>query len=58
MSIMAIPRTMTTPPTPSEELPTYDARDLIADGVQARVLLDGQCYFLRITRAGKLILTK
>ena len=58
MSIMAIPRTMTTPPAPSEELPTYDARDLIADGVQARVLLDGQCYFLRITRAGKLILTK
>jgi len=37
---------------------TYDARDLIKDGVQAHILLDGQTYVLRITRAGKLILTK
>ena len=58
MNAMATPRTISTLSAPSEELPTYDARDLIADGVQARVLLDGQCYFLRITRAGKLILTK
>ncbi|MEX0301420.1 MAG: hemin uptake protein HemP, partial [Leisingera sp.] len=27
-------------------------------GVQARILLNGQIYSLRITRAGKLILTK
>ena len=37
---------------------TYDARDLLRDGSQASIVLDGQVYFLRITRAGKLILTK
>ncbi|MEM6340608.1 MAG: hemin uptake protein HemP [Pseudomonadota bacterium] len=41
-----------------DALPTYDARDLIRGGVQARILLDGKIYLLRITRAGKLILTK
>lgn len=40
------------------DVPTYDARALIPDGVQARIILDGQVYTLRITRAGKLILTK
>lgn len=39
-------------------LPTYDARQLVQDGVQAHILLDDQIYILRITRAGKLILTK
>ena len=37
---------------------TYDARALIKNGVQASIVLDGQIYCLRITRAGKLILTK
>jgi len=41
-----------------EPLPTYDAKDLTRDGVQAQILLGNQTYFLRITRAGKLILTK
>ena len=41
-----------------QQLDTYDARDLIKDGVQASIVLDGQVYYLRITRAGKLILTK
>lgn len=36
----------------------YDARDLIRNGVKADIILDGQTYTLRITRAGKLILTK
>ena len=36
----------------------YDARELITDGIKAEILLDGQSYTLRITRAGKLILTK
>lgn len=36
----------------------YDARDLIQNGVKAEIILDGQTYTLRITRAGKLILTK
>lgn len=40
------------------EIDTYDARALITNGVQASITLDGQVYFLRITRAGKLILTK
>ncbi|MSU88517.1 hemin uptake protein HemP [Rhodobacteraceae bacterium 2CG4] len=40
------------------QMPVYDARKLTRDGVQAQLKLDGQLYFLRITRAGKLILTK
>ncbi|WP_415400603.1 hemin uptake protein HemP [Tateyamaria sp. SN3-11] len=51
-----IPNT-TTAPDP-QKIDTYDARDLIKDGVQASIVLDGQVYYLRITRAGKLILTK
>lgn len=38
--------------------PTHDARGLTAGGPTARIELDGQVYVLRITRAGKLILTK
>lgn len=53
-------------PTAPRDLPqndaarplSYDARDLIPDGVKAEIVLDGQTYTLRITRAGKLILTK
>ncbi|WP_299546388.1 hemin uptake protein HemP [uncultured Tateyamaria sp.] len=41
-----------------QQIDTYDARDLIKDGIQASIVLDGQVYYLRITRAGKLILTK
>ncbi|WP_242652309.1 hemin uptake protein HemP [Limimaricola pyoseonensis] len=39
------------------ELPVHDARSL-TEGGRAHILLDGQSYLLRITRAGKLILTK
>ncbi len=35
-----------------------DARSLIPGGVKAEIELNGQVYTLRITRAGKLILTK
>ncbi len=45
-------------PTDAPAMTTYDARDLIKDGTQTCILLDNQQYFLRITRAGKLILTK
>jgi hemin uptake protein HemP len=38
--------------------PVHDARDLTGPSGQARILLDGQSYTLRISRAGKLILTK
>ena len=45
--------------TPAESpVETYDATDLIKNGIQARIVLGDQTYFLRITRAGKLILTK
>ncbi|MCO6381191.1 MAG: hemin uptake protein HemP [Vannielia sp.] len=45
--------------TPSATaLPLHDARSLTQGGIQAMIELDGQTYFLRITRAGKLILTK
>lgn len=43
--------------TPTEP-PLHDAVNLTGGGVQARIALNGQIYSLRITRAGKLILTK
>ena len=42
----------------TDDTVTYDARDLICNGVKADIVLDGQTYTLRIARAGKLILTK
>jgi hemin uptake protein HemP len=39
-------------------LPVHDARALTRGGILAQIDLDGQQYTLRITRAGKLILTK
>lgn len=41
-----------------ESLPTYSARDLTQDGHLAQIVLNEKTYTLRITRAGKLILTK
>lgn len=38
--------------------PIHDARSLTAGTAQAEILLDGMRYILRITRQGKLILTK
>ncbi|WP_138472878.1 hemin uptake protein HemP [Poseidonocella sp. HB161398] len=40
------------------DLPLANARELIGEGSTAHILLDGQVYTLRITKAGKLILTK
>ncbi len=42
----------------ADTLPTYAARDLTEGGDLAQISLDDQTYTLRITRAGKLILTK
>lgn len=39
-------------------LPCHDALDLTEGGREARIILGDQIYALRITRAGKLILTK
>jgi len=45
-------------PSGPQDLPSHDARTLTRGGAQARITLEGQVYTLRITRAGKLILTK
>ena len=39
-------------------LPVHDAELLTKGGTTAQIVLQGQVYLLRITRAGKLILTK
>lgn len=39
-------------------LPIYNATDLTKGGDLAQIKLDDKVYTLRITRAGKLILTK
>ncbi|WP_081532742.1 hemin uptake protein HemP [Rhodovulum sp. P5] len=41
-----------------DQTPTHDARILTGGGTCAVIVLDGIPYTLRITRAGKLILTK
>lgn len=42
----------------NEGLPRHEALTLTQGGNQALIELDGKIYTLRITRAGKLILTK
>jgi hemin uptake protein HemP len=42
----------------TNSLPTHIARELTEGGNLAQIRLDDQVYTLRITRAGKLILTK
>ncbi len=41
-----------------DDCPLYDVRALVEKSGLAKLVLDGQTYTLRITRAGKLILTK
>lgn len=41
-----------------DDLPMHDARLLTGEAGAARIVLDGAVYTLRITRQGKLILTK
>jgi hemin uptake protein HemP len=55
MSFHSAKETMAPPPN---VLPTYAAEDLTKGGDQAQIVLGDQTYTLRITRAGKLILTK
>lgn len=42
----------------TEPRPQHDARQLTQGNREAELLLDGMRYVLRITRQGKLILTK
>lgn len=48
------------PPMPpvQAQIPVHRAEDLTGGGSLASIVLSGQVYALRITRAGKLILTK
>jgi hemin uptake protein HemP len=49
-----------TSPTPDDTsaAPIHDARLLLAGHATAQIVLDGHVYTLRLTKAGKLILTK
>ncbi|GGD99514.1 Hemin uptake protein HemP [Gemmobacter megaterium] len=51
-----IPAATTVAPAPA--LPVHSAVHLTKGGNLAHILLEGQTYTLRITRQGKLILTK
>lgn len=44
-------------PAPETPPPTYQSRDLFQRGKVVLILHEGREYWLRITRAGKLILT-
>ncbi|MBW4709239.1 hemin uptake protein HemP [Roseobacter sp. YSTF-M11] len=44
--------------TPVQTVPAYDASDLTKGGGLAQIVYQDKIYVLRITRAGKLILTK
>ncbi len=46
------------PRKPVRDLPIHDAERLTGDEGLAHIVLGNQIYTLRITRAGKLILTK
>lgn len=43
---------------PAEGVPVHWAEELTQGGKTAAIVLNGQVYTLRITKAGKLILTK
>lgn len=55
MTCRTVPATVSVSQT---DLPTYDASDLTQGREQARIVHGDKIYTLRITRAGKLILTK
>lgn len=48
----------TPPPAPRPSAPIYDAQRLVGPDQTAQIVLDDKTYTLRVTRAGKLILTK
>ncbi|MEC9197254.1 hemin uptake protein HemP [Donghicola tyrosinivorans] len=53
-----MPTTFRTASAHSPELPLHLAEELTGGGAQALIQLGDQIYTLRITRQGKLILTK
>ncbi|MCX7645691.1 MAG: hemin uptake protein HemP [Rhodobacteraceae bacterium] len=58
MTFLARPEPEPGPLLPRQAEHVHDARVLTGGGSTALIVLDGQIYTLRITRAGKLILTK
>jgi Hemin uptake protein len=58
MSLYSQPDFTRSQPVQQQGLPLHSARALTKGGTQAQIELDGKVYDLRITRAGKLILTK
>lgn len=58
MSVLSPADFTLAPPYSRAPVPLHSARALTEGGTQARIELDGMVYDLRITRAGKLILTK
>lgn len=56
-STETVPR-QASPQDAAQRAPSHDARKLTGGGDTAELVLDGKPYMLRITRAGKLILTK
>jgi hemin uptake protein HemP len=54
----ARPAPLPTPRDGTTAIPLHDAASLTAGGSCAHISLNDQTYILRITRAGKLILTK
>lgn len=58
MSLQSHPDFTRANPIDPAALPVHSARALTQGGAQAKIELDGKVYDLRITRAGKLILTK
>lgn len=58
MTFLVHPEPDPAPPLPRQAERVHDARTLTGGGSTALIVLDDQIYTLRITRAGKLILTK
>ena len=52
------PPSLRSPVPQAEDVPAYSVRELMQGNGQVQLVLDGVAYTLRITRAGKLILTK
>ncbi len=46
------------PVAKAADMPAYSVRELMQGGAQVQLILDNAVYTLRVTRAGKLILTK
>lgn len=53
-----LPQTVSMPQSDGVDHPIYDVKSLLDGSERAILVLDGRSYTLRITRQGKLLLTK